>query len=242
MGCFYYMPYFLTAVKGQSATQAGTSLLAVAACLIPGAIVAGIIMSWIGKYRWAIWLGWILSTVGMGLAALWDKGTGTVQWAATMVVFGVGQGMALNSQNTAAQSQCVRGDEGAATAMFAFVRQLGSALGVGIGSSIFQNAMANKLEWMGLDKGIAHDSEAFVAVLAKLPDTDPFKWAVIDAYVAGFRAIFWTYFGLAALSLLMSLLIRHSEMHNDVVTDHTLQEVKLWTDVRHQERARQALD
>ncbi|KAJ9131062.1 hypothetical protein NKR23_g11901 [Pleurostoma richardsiae] len=43
------------------------------------------------------------------------------------------------------QAMCACGEEGSTTAMSAFLRQLGMALGVGVDGSTFQNAMALKL-------------------------------------------------------------------------------------------------
>ncbi|KXJ86842.1 major facilitator superfamily transporter [Microdochium bolleyi] len=226
-GCFYYMAWFFIAVKQYSALDAGIALLPALVSTVPGSIVSGALVTRLGKYRWAIWTGWLLSTIGLALTAtLWDRDTSTPVWATSLVILGLGQGAVLNAQNFAAQAQCKAGDEGAAAAMYGFVRQLGSALGVGIGGSIFQNVMALKLGWQGLDTGIAADSEAFVEVLKTLPDSSEFKMQVLDAYAFGFRGVFRAFLGLSAVCFLLSLMVKHHDMNRDISTVHKLEGTK----------------
>jgi len=240
-GSFYYLAWFFISVKEFSALDAGVAILPAAGATVPSAIVCGGIITRTGYYRWAIWVGWILSTVGLAVTSTWDERTSTGVWAGTLVISGLGHGCLLNAQNFAAQAQCRPGDEGAAAAMYAFVRQLGAAMGVGIGGSIFQNVMALKLGWVGLDTSIAQEAEAYVFVLNALPDGDPFKIKAISAYVYGFQGVWWTYVALSGLALVMSLAIKHQDMNRRISTIHTLEKSKvaplLRFDARHKTEA-----
>lgn len=240
-GGFYYLSWFFIAVKEFSALDAGVALLPAAGATVPGAVICGAIITRTGYYRWAIWAGWALTVAGFALVSTWDDQTSTGFWAGSLVVLGVGQGVVLNAQNFAAQAQCRPGDEGAAAAMYGFVRQLGAATGVGIGGSIFQNVMALKLGWLGLDTSMAQEAETYVFFLHALPDGNPFKIKAISAYVYGFRGVWWTFLALSCLAFVMSLSIKHHDMNRRISTIHTLEKSRvaplLRFDARHRAQA-----
>src|SRR4051812_32463292 len=98
-------------------------------------------MSRIGRFRWAVWAGWIISGVGCGLFELFDQNTPTPVWAVILAVFGIGQGMLLTSINVGIQAISRVEDAGRAAAMYAFMRTLGMSIGVAIGGTAFQNVM-----------------------------------------------------------------------------------------------------
>ncbi|KAJ9129464.1 hypothetical protein NKR23_g12527, partial [Pleurostoma richardsiae] len=110
-------------------------------------------------------------------------------------------------------------------AMYAFLRQFGMAVGVGVGGSTFQNATALKLGREGLPRDIAAQGEGFVAELQRLADGSAVRAGVLDAYVFGFRAVFAVYVGMSATALLLSLLVRRFDMNKSISTEQTLQEV-----------------
>lgn len=212
------------AVKQFSPLHTGLALLPALVFMLPGSVISGRLVTRFNSYRWAIWSGWIIGTIGAGLTTAWNVDTSIAFWIVTLIILGFGQGIILNAQNFATQAQCKPGDEAAAAAMYGFMRQLGSAIGVGIGSSIFQNVMALKLGWQGLDTSIAHDSESYIAELASLPDSDPFKSQVIDAYNFGLKGVFWAFLALSGTAFFTSLLIKHCDMNKEIDSEHKLHE------------------
>ncbi|KAK7965872.1 uncharacterized protein PG986_000149 [Apiospora aurea] len=223
-GQLYYGPLYFLSVKGYSPTHAGLALFPVMFTLVPGSIVTGALVTRLNNYRWAIWAGWVLCAVGSGLTVLWDLDTPVWQWVVTLIVVGFGHGAILNAQNFAAQAMCPPGEEGAAAGMYGFVRQFGTAVGVGIGGSAFQNVMARKLEWEGLPPSLADNAEAFVETLRRLPDGAPEKLRILGAYAYGFHGVLGVYVGAAGLASFVSLCIRHYDMNKAIDTEHKLQE------------------
>jgi hypothetical protein len=128
------------------------------------------------------------------------------------VILGFGHGAVLNAQNFATQAICKPKEEGLAAAMYGFMRQFGMALGVGVGTSAFQNTMAVKLGWEGLSQDIAAQSEAFVAELRQLPKDSKFRIQVLDAYVYGFHGVYAVFAGISGLAFLFSLFIKGVDM------------------------------
>ncbi|KAK3312811.1 major facilitator superfamily domain-containing protein [Apodospora peruviana] len=169
----YYVPFYFTAVRFSSPTQAGLNVFPVTCFLLPGSIVISLLTSRLGKFRWAVWGGWVLVAVSCGLLVLFDQNTKTVIWAVILAVFGIGHGMLLTSINVGIQAISNVEDAGRAAAMYAFMRTLGMSIGVAIGGTVFQNLMSKKLEELGLPDEISHNSEGFVPKMRAMDPTDP---------------------------------------------------------------------
>jgi hypothetical protein len=191
--------------------------------LVPGSVFVGILVTRLNNYRWAIWSGWALTAIASGLMIMWDVDTSVAQWATTLVILGFRHGAILNAQNFATQAMCKAGEEGAAAAMYGFLRQFGMALGVGVGGSAFQNVMSLKLNWEGLPADIAKNAEGFVGKVWALPDGTQ-KSAILDAYVFGFKGVYAVYVGVAGVAFLASMLIQQYDMNKGIETKHTLRE------------------
>ncbi|KAI1624427.1 DNA repair protein RAD50 [Exophiala viscosa] len=219
-GQLYYIPFFFESVKLDSPVRTGVSLLAVTLTLVPSSVVCGGLITRIGTYRWAIWSGWIVLTLATGLTIIWDAQTSTAVWVIVLILLGLGHGLLLNSLNCASQAVSLPGDEGAAFAMYAFLRSLGMAIGLGIGGSVFQNVMSVKLRDLDLATSIARNAEAYITVLKA--GNQPDLAAVIGAYVYGFRGVFAFLCGLGGLALVMCCFVGHFVIDKELDTEHEL--------------------
>lgn len=101
--------------------------------LIPGSVVVAYLITRFGRYRWAVWIGWVITTIACGLLILLDMHTPKVVFSVALAVFGVGAGMVLTSVNIAIQAACCMQDRAMGACMYGFMRSLGMAFGVGVG-------------------------------------------------------------------------------------------------------------
>ena len=177
----YYIPFYFTAIRFQHPTQSGLDIFPVTCFLLPGSIVISLMTTRLGRYRWAIWSGWVVTALGCGLLVLLDVNTKTPVWAVILAIFGIGHGMLLTSVNIGIQAVSRVEDAGRAAAMYAFMRTLGMSIGVAVGGTVFQNVMINKLNALGLPHSIAHNSEAYVKILAAMDPKDPERVAAVQA-------------------------------------------------------------
>lgn len=222
-GQLYYIPFYFMSVLAYSPITTGVAMLPVTLVLAPSSVVAGIFVSRRNNYRWPIWSGWVVCTIGCGLIATWDQHTHVAVWVVSLVVCSLGHGAVLNAQNFAAQSICDAGDESSAAATYAFVRHFGTALGVGIGGTTFQNVMALKLKWLDLPSEIARNAEGFLPTLLAMPASEE-KNNITKGYVYGLRGVFYVYLGISIVSLFVSLLVKHYDMNKELRTEHRLEE------------------
>ena len=123
----------------------------------------------------------MVTALGCGLLVLLDVNTKTPVWAVILAIFGIGHGMLLTSVNIGIQAVSRVEDAGRAAAMYAFMRTLGMSIGVAVGGTVFQNVMINKLNALGLPHSIAHNSEAYVKILAAMDPKDPERVAAVQA-------------------------------------------------------------
>ncbi|KAK8859924.1 major facilitator superfamily transporter [Apiospora arundinis] len=220
----YYYPFYFLSVMMTSPVTAGVNLLPASLVLVPGSVITGRLVTRFDNYQIAIWLGWFLTVAYCAVSVTWQfVDVSTAVWVITLVLLGLGHGAVLNAQNFATQAMCRPGDEGAAAAMYLFIRQLGAAIGVGVGGTTFQNVMLLKLERDHLPAAIAHDADAFLLQLARLDPADEFRRRVLDAYIFGFGGVFQVYLGLAVVSLVASLVfIKHFTLNKTLISDHKL--------------------
>ncbi|KAE9565969.1 hypothetical protein CGMCC3_g17851 [Colletotrichum fructicola] len=207
-GQLYYVPFYFLSVQSYTPTTSGVAMLPVSVLLVPGFIVSGVLITRLNSYRWAIWVGWTLTMVTSGLLIQWDVGTSVVVWVVTLMVGGVGHGFVLNAQTFVSGVSTPEENAGESAAMYLFCRTLGTAIGVNVGSSVFQNFMAMRLP-VELS-AVAHHAEQYLATLRSLP-SGAYKDSVLGAYAFAFQRVHTVFTGVAGLGLLLSVCIpRHS--------------------------------
>ncbi|KAI0150508.1 major facilitator superfamily transporter [Xylariaceae sp. FL1272] len=225
-GLLYYGPFYFLSVKQFSPLLTGVAMLPATLTVSIGGIICGRLVTRFNNYRWFVVVGWLVASIGSALFVVWPYNNSAPVWVITYLLAGTGQGLVLNAQNFASQASCKPGDEAAATAMYAFVRQFGMALGVGIGGTTFQNVMSLKLRWLGLPAEIAKDSEGYVSVIPTL--SGDFKEHVLDAYNYGFTGVYSFYLAISVVALVITaLFVKNYDMTRAHKSEHTLESVKV---------------
>ncbi|KAK1973580.1 major facilitator superfamily domain-containing protein [Colletotrichum cereale] len=220
-GQLYYVPFYFLSVKQKTPTMAGVAMLPVTALLVPGSIISGVLVSRLNAYRWSIWMGWALVSIALGLFVSWNVDTHLIVSIVTLAIAGIGHGLILNAQTFVTGAIVDPHNSGHAAAMYLFMRMLGSAIGVNVGSTTFQNVMVIELKRKGISRSIAQHAEEYLDVLQTLPD-DTFKNAVLSLYAFGFKGVYGVYVALAAVAFAASFFIRHYDLNKDHKPDHRL--------------------
>ncbi|KAI0096133.1 major facilitator superfamily transporter [Nemania sp. FL0031] len=221
-GSLYYVPFYFMSVKGYSPLKTGVDLLPNSLTFAAFGIITGRMITKYNNFRLPIWIGWFLASAGTAMYVVWRVNDSEPVWVVTLLVTGISHGIILNAQNFATQAMCDPGYEGAAAAMYIFIRQFGIALGVGIGATTFQNSLKMKLSWSGLPTEIASEAEGYLPILHSLPPS-PQKDKIYDAYKYGLQVTFATWLVISVFILFISLIfIRHVDMNRKLITEHQL--------------------
>ncbi|RYP80038.1 hypothetical protein DL770_006397 [Monosporascus sp. CRB-9-2] len=229
-GTLYYCPLYFLAVKGYSPLDTGVALLPNLLTFAVSGSITGRLVTRFNNFRWAIWIGWLVGSVGPAMYIVWRVNDSKPIWVIAFILGGIGHGAILTAQNFAAQAMCKPGDEGAAAAMYIFSRQFGMAVGVGIGATTFQNVMRSRLAEDGLPTEIAEHAETYIPVLHSLPQ-GPQRDAIFDAYRFGLQIVYATWLAISVVTLFFCLVfIKHADMNRKLSSEHQLDSERM---VRH---------
>jgi EmrB/QacA subfamily drug resistance transporter len=144
-GGLIYLPVYLQAVKGYSATESGLAMLPLVVGIFATSISGGQIMSRTGRYKWMPISGAVL--VGAALIALSRLAVDSSysRIAAYMFLFGAGLGLTMQVVVTAVQNSVERRHMGTATASVTFFRSMGGAIGTALFGAILSTRLATHL-------------------------------------------------------------------------------------------------
>jgi len=220
----YYQPLYFEAVKGYKPVIAGVALFPATFTVAPLSIATGIAITKSGHYRWSIWGGWAVTTLGMGLLNIWKVDSNIPTWLFTELVSGIGLGILFPSLLYQIQAAARAQDVAFAAAMFSFFRAMGQAIGVAIGGAIFQNEMRSNLRdstrFAGQASELAKDAAALVRIIHDASGED--QVVLKKAYTDSLRTIYVVMTVFAGCCFLLSGLIRKYDINIGLETEQGL--------------------
>ncbi|KAL4962001.1 MDR family MFS transporter [Aspergillus stella-maris] len=211
----YYLPLYFEAALGYTAVIAGVAILPLTLTVAPLSAIASILVSITGRYRWALWSGWAVTTLGLGIMYLLDSETTVVQWIFLTLVSGLGMGTLFSSMMLAVQASADPQFLSITAAMSAFFRALGQTMGVAIGGVVFQNRI--KHEFSNLSgfsneaQELSMDAAGLVKIIHGLPQGEA-RWEMESAYADALKIVWLFLCGLAGLALLASFFVKWYSM------------------------------
>ena len=136
-GANAFLPLFLQAVNGVSATQSGLLMLPLMLGVTISSIGSGRLTAITGRYKqWPI-IGMGLVTAGTAILARMDATTSTLLLSLGMLLLGLGMGMTMPTSTLAVQNSVEFRDMGVGTSMVTFFRSLGGAIGLAAYGAVF---------------------------------------------------------------------------------------------------------
>lgn len=152
-GGVFYVPFFLQGVVGVSVTNSGLLLIPYALASLTGAVTSGMLMSFLGKYKWQSIAGVCIAIGGYLFLLRLDVNSSSFEVMAGIIVAGVGLGTGLAIYTTTVQN-ALPDKIGQATAALTFFRQIGGSIGLAAMGSVmsaaylpaFQNAVPPLLQ------------------------------------------------------------------------------------------------
>lgn len=208
----YYLPLYFQAVKGYSPVISGLAVFPQTLTVAPSALIVGILISVTGSYRWLLWIGWALTTLGTGVMYLLDVHTSIPAWVFLNVTSGLGLGFLYPAMAFAIQASVQNEDVAFAVAAYSFFRSFGSAFGVAIGGVIFQNEIKKKLLAYPLlapyAEAYSKKSPTLVQIIEGLDAHGDEKAQLIQAFADSLKEIWLLACGVSGLALIISLVIK----------------------------------
>ena len=214
-GGLIYLPIYLQAVKGLSATNSGLAMLPLVVGIFATSISSGQIMSRTGRYKWMPITGALV--VGGSLVALsqLEIDTPYAVLATIMFFFGAGLGLTMQVVVTAVQNSVDRRNMGAATAAVAFFRTMGGAVGTALFGAILNTRLAFHLEQIVPASATAQLGDIAASandVIAIQSLSEPVKGWVLSAFTAAMDDVFLIAVPFMALAFVLALTMREKPL------------------------------
>lgn len=223
----YFLPFYMEAVKGIGAVLDGAYVAAVTFLIPVLGILSGRIITRLQSYIWVVRIGFALLVLSNGVLLLLNQHRSLVAHLFIILTISFGHGLGIVSISIAVQAMTPPPDMTQANIMYAFTRQLGMALGVSLGGSVFNNVLLKQLQVSGYTfasaQAISRNAEAFVATIETMP-AGPAKTILIDSYVHGFHGVFYFLLALAALALVLSFFVKQHSLDKELDSTHKLAE------------------
>lgn len=135
-GTIMFVPLFVQAVQGESATSSGAVLTPLMLGIIVASVVAGQIVSRTGRYRGVLLVGPPLMAAGLYLLTRLGVDSSPGETTRAVVVVGVGIGLQMQTFTVVVQNAVPRRMMGVATASTQFFRSIGATAGVTVMGAI----------------------------------------------------------------------------------------------------------
>ncbi|KAJ2922622.1 hypothetical protein H1R20_g14488, partial [Candolleomyces eurysporus] len=206
----FYVPLYLQAVHGKSASETSVWLLLAVLGSVSGSLGGGLIMQATGKYYKLTVFAYLLLLIGT-LSITLSAGvviTSTIGIALGLLISSTGNGTGVTTSLISLIANAGPEDQAIATAVSYLFRSLGSVVGISMGSTIVQMSLRSTL----IKRLSGQDVEEIVRrvreSLGYLEKLDPTTRAIVrSSYETAIQSAFWFSVGIAILCFISSLFI-----------------------------------
>lgn len=217
-GVLYFLPLYFEAVQGYNPILAGVALFPATFTVAPMSIVAGVVISKTGDFRYVTWIGWALSTLGLGIMCLLSPSSSVAQWFFLCLIPGLGAGLLYTSLAIINQAAASEKLMASAISLFIFARMLGQCLGVAISGTVFQNRMRTNLlaTTTLVDKAdeYSRDATTLVDILHDMEEGNA-KDDLIAAYSDSLMIVWAVFCALSGAVTLLGFWLRHVSLDRE---------------------------
>lgn len=144
-GVVMFMPLYMQAVQGISATQSGLAMLPLMGGLIFSSTWSGRWVARSGRYKWMMVIGGVVMCAGVASLSRIGPETSTLDLAWRLALTGLGLGPAQTLFNLVIQNAAPLADLGSATSLTQFSRQMGGTVGVAVFGAFLTQSLAYEL-------------------------------------------------------------------------------------------------
>ena len=174
------------------------------------------------RYRWEIWVGWVLLAVGMGLMALWDYRTSVAESAGYQIIAGIGVGILFTVPTIAMQASApTADDQGLAIGILVSFRLFGGLVGLACAATAFSSTFENAILLVGIlpeSAAVLRDSASavgYIPLLRELVVPQHVMDGIIDAYSHSLRNIWYILAAFAAAGGVTSIFMKELSLESE---------------------------
>jgi EmrB/QacA subfamily drug resistance transporter len=143
-GVISFLPLFLQAVIGMSATNSGATLIPLMLGLMVTMLLSGFLLKRTGYKPWLI-VGPPVAAFGLFMLSTLHAGSSQTDAIIYLIITGMGLGAVMSNYIVAAQNVSCKKDMGVMTSTMSLFRGIGGTIGVTIFGTVLNREMANQL-------------------------------------------------------------------------------------------------
>ena len=199
-GSVSFIPLFVQAVMGTSATQAGITLTPLLLGWVTASIIGTRLMLTVGYRRLGL-LGTAAFTIGAFLMSQAGMNTSQASLMVFVTLMGIGMGLSIPSYLIAVQTSVSRRQLGTATSTLQFSRSIGGTLGVSVMGAALSTRLASNLAESNLGSELVQQllnplpgSEVVIAEGARIAMADAIHLVFVIAFAAAALAMVTVFF------------------------------------------------
>ncbi|KAJ6543871.1 iron permease [Mycena capillaripes] len=220
----YYLPVYFQACFGSSPIRSAVEMLPGALLIAPFALVAGLTVTVLKKYRAVNWTGWVITIVGFGLYSTLREDSTVGKWVGYQVVAAIGIGLLYSAPVFPLMAPLPNNRAASALALFSFTRSFFQTWGITISSTILQNMLEKKMPADFVSQFPSGSEIAFAAIPAIKQLEEPLRKQVQAAFAESMAVIWQVMIGVAGLGLLFSFLMAEVPMDTTLDESYGLEE------------------
>ncbi|TDZ40469.1 Efflux pump roqT [Colletotrichum spinosum] len=195
-----WLPIWFQAIRGDSARESGVKLVPYVGGQVLAALTAGYLVTLTGWYNPFMLFGTVVASIGFGLMATFQVGTGPSKWITYPIIAGVGVGAGTQQPMMGVQSTLALSDIPAGTAALTLFQNLGPAVLMSVANSVFANGLTKHLHGTGGLDGQAIAEMGATNLKQLVPEE--FLDAVVEAYNEALRETFYVPMAVAVISII----------------------------------------
>ncbi|KAH9858981.1 iron permease [Lenzites betulinus] len=211
----YYLPVYFQASKGASALGSGVDMVVFCVTIPIFAIVGGLSVQVVNKYRPQNYIGWAFMVAGFGILSLLDERSSRAMYIGCQIPLAIGLGIVWVSTQFPILAPLPFSNSAHALAFFTFFRCLAQSWGIVIGGTILQTKLLDTLP-AAYTASLPQGVQIAYAVIPSIPSLpEPLRTEVRAAFAQAIRLIWYVMAGISGAGLLTVLLMNEVELRKD---------------------------
>ncbi|KAI0363641.1 iron permease [Pilatotrama ljubarskyi] len=219
LAAIFYLPVYFQASQGASAVGSGVDMFPLCLTVPAFAILTGLSVQIVRRYRPQNYIGWALIIVGFGALSILDEKSSLATYIGCQIPLGVGLGIVWISTQFPILAPLPFSNSVHALAFFTFTRCFAQSWGIVVGGTILQNLLLHDLPHAftsQFPQGV-QIAYAVIPTIKGLPE--PLQNQVRAAFAHATRLIWRVMIGVSGAGLLSCLLMQEVELRMDSLDD-----------------------
>ena len=221
---YYFLPVYFQSVKRQSAMHSGIETLPTFAGGLLFALVGGVLLSKLGRYKALHLTSFAVFTIAFGLLSLLDANSNPAAWVFFQIIAASGSGVLVEILLPAVQAPLDQSLVATSTGLWSFARYFGCIWGVTIPSAIFNNecaGLASKLSDQDLASKLT-GGRAYQYATAEFLDSIPnlaLQAEVVQVLTRALRTVWLVGIAFAGVGMLLAFVEKDIPLRRDLNTE-----------------------